>query len=193
MAVKCPLCGGKTVNSECVSCGYRLPDESDISSLYNYDPSDYPQENPSMPETGYAYAEPEDVNTPEFKVRENPYAENNAGANNNAGNPYANNNGNPYANNNGNFTPYQSPNNNGGNQQQPYQNPYANGNFKPYTSNGSSGDFGSFFKQYWWLLLLSFFVPIVGLIFFMTSKDKIDKSFHNIIIIAIVLGFILPP
>lgn len=194
MAVKCPLCGGKTVNNECTSCGYRLPDENDLSSLYNYDPSDYPQEDPSMPETGYTYAEPENVNVPEFKVRENPYAENNAEANpyanNNGADPYANNNtGNPYAN----FNPYQSPQNNGGNQQKPFQNPYANGNFKPYKSNSSSGDFGSFFSKYLWLIIVSFFFPILGLIYFLISREKIDKRFHHIIIIAIVLGFVLPP
>ena len=121
MAAKCPLCGGKTVNNECMSCGYRLPDEDDISSLYNYDPSDYPQpqEKPTMPETGYNYAEPEPADTPEIKVRENPYAENTGGAspyaNNNGAEPN-NNNGNPYAN----FSPYQ-PQQNSGNQQQPYE------------------------------------------------------------------------
>lgn len=196
MAVKCPLCGGKTVNNECTSCGYRLPDESDLSSLYNYDPSDYPQENPSMPETGYTYAEPENVNVPEFKVRENPYAENNAGASpyadNNGASPYENNNGNPYANNNGNFTPYQSPQNNGGNQKQTYQNPYAN--FNPYTSSSSpSEDFGEFFRQFWWLLLVSFFLPIVGIILYATMNHKINAKFHTLIKIIIVLGFVLPP
>ncbi len=43
MAERCPLCQGKLQNGECVSCGYRIPDEDDISALYNYDPSDYPQ------------------------------------------------------------------------------------------------------------------------------------------------------
>ncbi len=43
MAERCPLCQGKIQNGECVSCGYRIPDEDDISALYNYDPSDYPQ------------------------------------------------------------------------------------------------------------------------------------------------------
>lgn len=187
MAAKCPLCGGKTVNSECMSCGYRLPDEDDISSLYNYDPSDYPQpqEKPSMPEAGYNYAEPvppEPVDTPEIKVRENPYAENSGSAE-----PYASprsngNNGNPYAN----VSPYQ-PQQNGGNQQ-PYQNPYANGNFKPYAPNGSaSGDLGSFFRKNWWLLLLSFFVPLAGIILFFTMKNSIDPKYRWLLIAAAIL------
>lgn len=181
MAAKCPLCGGKTVNNECTSCGYRLPDEDDISSLYNYDPSDYPQEEPAMPETGYNYAEPEPVDTPEIKVRENPYAENNNGAD-----PYNNNNGNPYAN----FNPYQPQQNN--NNQQPYQNPYANGNFKPYASNNStSGDFGSFLQKNWWLLLLSFFVPVVGIILFFTMKNNIDPKYRWLLIAAAIVGFVL--
>lgn len=181
MAAKCPLCGGKTVNSECTSCGYRLPDEDDISSLYNYDPSDYPQENPVMPETGYNYAEPESVDVPEFKVRENPYAENADKAdtyeNNNNNNPYAN------------FNPYQ-PQQPGGNRQ-PYRNPYANGNFKPYTSNNSSSDFGSFLQKNWWLLLLSFFVPVLGIILFFTMKNSVDPKYRWLLIAASIAGFIL--
>lgn len=184
MAAKCPLCGGRTVNNECMSCGYRLPDEDDISSLYNYDPSDYPQpqEKPAVPETGYNYAEPvppEPVDTPEIRVRENPYAENTGKAG-----PYANNNNkNPYEN----FNPYQ-PQQPGGNQQ-PYQNPYANGNFKPYTSNSSPSGFGSFLQKNWWLLLLSFFVPLAGIIFFFTMKNIDPKYRWTLIAVAILRLF----
>ncbi len=42
-AERCPLCQGKLQSGKCVSCGYRMPDEDDISALYNYDPSDHPQ------------------------------------------------------------------------------------------------------------------------------------------------------
>lgn len=38
---KCPLCGGKILNGSCSDCGYSMPDEELISSVYNYDPSDY--------------------------------------------------------------------------------------------------------------------------------------------------------
>lgn len=38
---KCPLCGGRITNGSCSDCGYSMPDEELISSVYNYDPSDY--------------------------------------------------------------------------------------------------------------------------------------------------------
>ncbi|MGN0587351.1 MAG: hypothetical protein ACI4JF_08705 [Oscillospiraceae bacterium] len=42
MAEKCPLCGSRLQNNVCISCGYELPDEKDISAPYDYDPdNDY--------------------------------------------------------------------------------------------------------------------------------------------------------
>ena len=38
---KCPLCGGRITKGSCSDCGYSMPDEELISSVYNYDPSDY--------------------------------------------------------------------------------------------------------------------------------------------------------
>ena len=58
-AERCPLCQSKLKNGECESCGYRLPDEGGISAYYNYDPSDYPQEQPAVREI-----------TPEHQVEE---------------------------------------------------------------------------------------------------------------------------
>ena len=190
MPKKCPLCQGKIVNGECISCGYRPPDEGDLSSLYNYDPSDYPQEEPQMREIAPdPYMEeiyPNPQNAPKFKVRDD---QGKTVINNNVQQQEKKSN-NPYAN-DGTFKPYQTPPNNAGQQ---FQNPYANnGSFKPYTSSSSNEDFGSFFKQYWWLLLLSFFVPIVGLILFFSMKEKIDQKFRWAVITAIVLGFIMPP
>lgn len=40
MPEKCPLCGGRLTRGVCGGCGYTLPDEAGIASLYNYDPSD---------------------------------------------------------------------------------------------------------------------------------------------------------
>ena len=37
---KCPLCGSRLLNGSCNECGYSLPDETEISSMYNYDPDD---------------------------------------------------------------------------------------------------------------------------------------------------------
>ncbi|MGN0552698.1 MAG: hypothetical protein ACI4I1_04895 [Oscillospiraceae bacterium] len=37
---RCPLCGGKVVNGECIGCGYSLPDEEKLSAPYNLDPED---------------------------------------------------------------------------------------------------------------------------------------------------------
>lgn len=37
---KCPICSGRVVNGVCSECGYSIPDESEISSVYNYSPDD---------------------------------------------------------------------------------------------------------------------------------------------------------
>lgn len=49
-AERCPLCQSRLKDGECPSCGYRLPDEAGLSALYNYDPTDYPQEQPAVRE-----------------------------------------------------------------------------------------------------------------------------------------------
>lgn len=38
-ADKCPLCGGNTVNGECLSCGYKPPDLNAIAAPYDLDPA----------------------------------------------------------------------------------------------------------------------------------------------------------
>lgn len=175
MFKKCPLCQGKLVNGECISCGYKPPDEGDISALYNYDPSDYPQEEPKMreiaPDPFMEEIYPDRQNAPKFKVRDDEGKT--VRSDRNAADQYAN-------------TPpkqeYKSPN------------PYANdGNFKPYTGNTSNDDFGAFLKQYWWLLLLAFLIPVVGLVMFFSMKDSISPKYRWVLIAAAVLGFILPP
>lgn len=200
MFKKCPLCQGKLVNGECISCGYKPPDEGDISALYNYDPSDYPQEEPKMreiaPDPFMEEIYPDRQNAPKFKVRDDEGKT--VRSDRNAADQYANTppkqeykSPNPYAN-DGTFKPYQSAQNNG--EKPNFQNPYANnGNFKPYTGNTSNDDFGAFLKQYWWLLLLAFLIPVVGLVMFFSMKDSISPKYRWVLIAAAVLGFILPP
>ena len=204
-AKKCPLCGGNVKNNYCDSCGYSLPDEDDISALYNYDPSDYPQEEPAIREiTPEHITEEIYPNRPEpveFKVREekkdspfvNPYANQNNGVGNANASPYANNtpkqSGNPspyagpYINNN---PPQNNPNQN--------QNPYANnGNFTPYTNttNSSNGCFGEFLKKYWIILLIMFLTPrfislILGISFFKNVRGE-DEKFRKYYIISVII------
>ena len=37
----CPICGGKILKGECISCGYVLPNEELIVAPYDYNPDDY--------------------------------------------------------------------------------------------------------------------------------------------------------
>lgn len=214
-AKRCPLCGGNVKDNYCGSCGYSLPDEEDISALYNYDPSDYPQEEPAVREiTPKHITEEIFPNRPEpfkFEVRENgegqkkdspmdsafanPYAGQTNGTNTARGaSPYANN----TPNQSGGQSPYAQPylnNQPPQNNQQQNQNPYANnGNFKPYTNpNQPSGNFGDFLKKYWALALVTLFIPFVGIAWLFIDNKAIDKKYRGYIIALIILGFILPP
>lgn len=207
---KCPLCGGKLDKNYCDSCGYSVPDEEDISALYNYDPSDYPQEEPAIREIPPEHiAEEIYPNRPEpveFKVREeekkdspfvNPYAEQNNGVGNAGANtPKAS----PYANNTPKQSGGQSPyagtyknNNPPQNSPQQDQNPYANGSFTPYTNstNSSNGSFGEFLKKYWLLLLIMFLMPrvfslIIGISFYRNIKGE-DEKFRKYYIISVII------
>ena len=72
-AERCPLCQSKLKNGECLSCGYRPPSEGDISALYNYDPSDYPQEQPVreiMPDVQMEEIYPGRPEMPDIKVHD---------------------------------------------------------------------------------------------------------------------------
>ena len=197
-AQKCPLCMGKLTAGECPSCGYRLPDEEDISAIYDYEPDDYPQEQPAMREiTPDVQMEEIYPNRPEpvqFKVRDNDgqtirgeYNSNTANNTNN-GNPYANggnpyaNNGNPYANQNGSFQPYQ-------NQNSPFANTPAN-----QFGGTDTETFGTFLAKHWVTLLLTLMIPIVGIVFYAVNRNDIKSSkYHWLVIVLAVLGFILPP
>lgn len=212
-AKRCPLCGGNVKDNYCDSCGYSLPDEEDISALYNYDPTDYPQEEPAIREiTPEHITEEIYPNRPEpfeFKVMENtdepkkdtpfvnPYANQNNGASGTSWAGGANGTANQSGGQTRGQSPYAQPYINNippQNNQQQNQNPYANnGNFNPYTNpNTGSASFEESLKKYWWMLLLSFLVPVVGIVMLAMRKD-VDKSFRNVVIAAIILGFILPP
>lgn len=214
-AKRCPLCGGNVKDNYCDSCGYSLPDEEDISALYNYDPTDYPQEEPAIREitpehiTEEIYPNrPEPIN---FKVREeqkqespkespfvNPYANQNngasgtswaGGANGTAGQQQGQQGQSPYA------GPYiditKLPKNNPNQNQNPYAN---NGNFKPYTNpntNSSGGSFGEFWKKYWLFALLTLFIPPVwGIIWLLMDGKKLDKKYKGYIIALTIIGII---
>lgn len=210
VAKRCPLCGGNVKDNYCDSCGYSLPDEEDISALYNYDPTDYPQEQPAIREiTPKHITEEIFPNRPEpmeFKVREEPKQE--SPKDSPFVNPYANqNNGaSPFANN----TPKQSGGQTKGqspyaqpylnnippqNNQQQNQNPYANnGNFNPYTNpntNATGGSFGEFWKKYWLFALLTLFIPpIWGIIWLIMDGKKLDKKYKGYIIALMIIGII---
>ena len=101
----------------------------------------------------------------------NPYESN--------GNPNASN-GNPYAG----YTPEGVPNSSGGS-------PFANPSVNQSTDTESTS---AFMKKYWWLLLLAFMFPIIGIIINSTMKHELKQyKASYLVIIAIVLGFVLPP
>ncbi|MBQ8787850.1 MAG: hypothetical protein IJZ61_09480 [Oscillospiraceae bacterium] len=129
---RCPLCMEKLKHGECASCGYKLPDEEDISAVYNYEPEDYPQ--------------------PEPAIRE--------------------------------ITPEGVPNKSTGS---PFANPSVNQSVDTEST-------AAFMKKYWWLLLLSLFIPIVGIILNSTMRHELKQyKASYLVIIAILLGFFLPP
>lgn len=189
---RCPLCMEKLKHGECASCGYKLPDEENISSIYSTEPMEYPEPEPIReitPEVQMEEIYPD--RQMKFKVRDDdgktvrttgkvdlgkkPEVDTNASD----GNPNASN-GNPYAG----YTPEGIPNKSSGS-------PFANQSV--YTSVDTEST-SAFFKKYWWLLLLSFFMPIIGIILNATMKNelKLYKASY-FVIIAIVLGFIIPP
>lgn len=196
---RCPLCMEKLKHGECASCGYTLPNENNISSIYDAEPEEYAESEPIReitPEIQMEEIYPNRQETPKFKVRtdegktvrtdygfdtagtwnkpeakEKSFAESNQRTN---GNPYSG------------YTPEGIPNKSGGS-------PFAN----PSVNSGSAADtetVAGFVKKYWWLLLLTFFIPIVGIILYSTMKNELKQyKAHYLVIVAIVLSFILPP
>ena len=198
---RCPLCMEKLRGGECASCGHKLPDEENISSIYDYEPAEYPEPEPAIreitPEVQMEEIYPNRAETPMFKVRDdeghtvrsridltkpnekpadNPYANPYASD----GNPNASNsNSNPYAG----YTPEGVPNKSGS--------PFANQSVYSSVDTDSTSEF---WKKYWWLLLLSFFMPVIGIILNATMKNELKQyKASYLVIVAIVLGFIIPP
>jgi len=197
---RCPLCMEKLKNGECASCGYRLPDEENISSIYDAEPAEYPEPAPIReitPEVQMEEIYPNRDSDLKFKVRDNDgktvkvdlaKPRDNTANQTNAtnGNPYATDSnpdatgGNPYAG----YTPDGVPNQSGGS---PFSNPSV------YTTVDTEST-AEFFKRYWWLLLLSFFMPIIGAVVYASMKHDVNQyKAKHLVIIAIVLGFIIPP
>lgn len=183
---RCPLCMEKLKNGECLSCGYRLPDEENLSELYDTEPAEYPEPEPIREITPEIQSEeiyPDRGGALNFKVRDDEGKTVKVDLNKTRSNPSNQTNatgGNPYAG----YTPEGIPNKSSGS-------PFANQSV--YTSVDTEST-SAFFKKYWWLLLLSFFMPIIGIILNATMKNelKLYKASY-FVIIAIVLGFIIPP
>lgn len=218
----CPLCGEKLKNNYCESCGYDVPEDDDLSALYDMEPEndafgeavrevtpDVQAEEiyPNRP-AGYDTA----YEQPKFKVRDNngntvhqnqygqqpppsPFTQQNGQNGQNQQNQQNQQNANPYRwhggcggaqNNGGNAAPPSPFANQGGQGSQSGQ----GGQRRQTTQYASAGDF---MKAYWWLLLVSFLVPWVGIIILVSMLKTIDQKYIGIVIAAIVLGFIFPP
>lgn len=210
----CPLCGGKLKNNYCESCGYDVPEDDDLSALYDMEPENdafgevvreitpdvqseeiYPN-RPAGFDTAY-----EQYQQPKFKVRDNegntvhqnPYGQQPPPppfAQQNGQNRQNQQNANPY----GGYRGYGGAQNNGGNAAPP-PSPFANqrgqgGQNRQTTQYANAGDF---MKAYWWLLLIAFLAPVAAIIVLVSIKKTIDQKYIGIVIAVIVLGFILPP
>lgn len=189
----CPLCGGELKNNYCENCWYDVPDDDDLSAVYDMEPENDAfgeQVREVVPEVqaeeiypnrtaGYETA----YEQPNFKVRDSEGKT----VHQNYQNPY----GQQNPQNQYNQSPPPSPfaQQNGSRNAAPPPSPFAN------TRNGSRqfATTGDFIKAYWWLLLFAFFAPVVGIILYATVGKPIEQKYKGIIIAAIVLGFILPP
>lgn len=195
----CPLCGGELKNNYCENCWYDVPDDDDLSAVYDMDPDNDAfgeQVREVVPEVqseeiypnrpaGYDTA----YEQPNFKVRDNEGKT----VRPNYQNPYGQQN--QYNRNNQPPPPSPFAQKSGSGNAAPPPSPYAN------TGSGSGqygqprqfATMGDFIKAYWWLLLFAFFAPVVGIILLVTVGKSIEQKYKGIIIAAIVLGFILPP
>ncbi len=193
---RCPLCMEKLNGGECLSCGFRLPDEEAISAIYDGEPSEQFQPEPAIreitPEIQMEEIYP-NRSEPKFKVRDDEgrtvrtdvkadLKKNKNATNESNGNPYASN-GNPYAG----YTPDGA----NGNTKSPFANPSANTVADTETASG-------FIKKYWWLLLIALFVPapvgsIVAIILNSAMKSELKQyKASYLLVLAIIIGFILP-
>ncbi len=190
MAKKCPLCGGKLKNNYCESCGYAVPDDEELSALYNLDPSDYPQpeEQPAVREiTPDVQAEeiyPNRPEAPKFKVRDDEgktvkgdYGQNAQSGQSEQKTP----------------PPYASPS---------PPSPYANtgngkstGGIPDWKKQFSKEIIKEFVSKYWWYLLILICAPLpVGAVVTVAMTATVfKKKYIPIAIAALVLSLFLPP
>ncbi len=204
MAKKCPLCGGKLKNNYCESCGYAVPDDEELSALYNLDPSDYPQpqEQPAVreiiPDIQAEEIYPNRPEAPKFKVRDDEGKT--VQGDYQSANPYMGQSGQKtpppsyYANDAGRTPPppYASPT--------PPPSPYANTGNSSGNSNWSEWFSKElilkFIKKLWWYLLVVFCTPLTAgaiLTIILISNKVIKKKYIPIAIAALVLSLFLPP
>ncbi len=205
MAERCPLCQGKLQNGECLSCGYRIPDEDEISALYNYDPSDYPQPEqeqehireiiPDVQMEEIYPNRPEPVN---LKVRnsQGKTVRKNYGQTAQNDQPYYRQQNNQYpqtgqyGQNAGQLPPYYQQLNN---PYSPYNNQgYYGNNRQNGNVNNLSDTVNEFFTKYWWLVLLCLFAPVFGIFAFVLLKNqgKADKKYNTIFTILMILSIL---
>lgn len=167
---KCPLCGGKVVLEYCDACGYRVPDENGISSLYNYNPADYPVNNDnstefvSASETTIREVIPEVQADEIYPVRkepiipvilEKPVTDN---VKNKSENDWTES---PFSENQQNINP-----------QHTYQNYQNNNQRQQQDKNDFSSVLSIFFKDTWWQILITIIFPFAGFIFCSIYKKK---------------------
>lgn len=179
---RCPLCSGRLNNGVCESCGYAVPDEEGIASVYNYDPSDYnyneekygekDKSSDMMPEIKtYDGAPPvfyrrEEVETPAAK----PVIDLHAKAEQHGKAEEPENNPNPYAD----FSPTDNRN--------------------IYNSGSGSGKGGIFDFRFIIDLILTMIFPLIGIFYILNrvklyNSEKSQKYMTQIIIIAAVMMF----
>lgn len=200
MAKKCPLCGGKLKNNYCDSCGYAVPDDEELSALYDMDPTnDVFGEGVReiIPDVQAEEIYPNRPEAPKFKVRddEGKTVQGNYGQNAQSANPYVGQSGQKtpppsyYANNAGRTPPPP---------------PYANPSPPPYANTGNTGNTSGndkeilkeFAKKYWWYWLVLLFAPwliAVILTSILMRDGVIDRKYRWILIISLIISIILPP
>ncbi len=196
MAKKCPLCGGKLKDNYCDSCGYAVPDDEELSALYNLDPTDYPQpqEQPAVREiTPKVQAEeiyPNRPKPPKFKVRddEGKTVQGDYGQNAQRANPYVEQSG----------------------QKTPPPSYYANDAGRmpppsPYVNTGNTGGSGkqfskdmikAFARKYWWYLALVLFCPFLAgaiITIALIANNVFEKKYVSLAVVALILSIFLPP
>ncbi len=199
MAKKCPLCGGKLKNNYCESCGYAVPDDEELSALYDMDPSNdvYGEKvREIIPDVQAEEIYPNRPEAPKFKVRDDEGKT--VQGDYQSANPYMGQSEQKtpppsyYANDVGRTpppSPYASPS--------PPPSPYANmGNTGNAGGNFNTEILKEFAKKYWWYWLVLLFAPwLIALCLTLTliRNSVIDQKYRWILIVSLIISIILPP